>query len=287
MARLGHAAWRGWLPGPTPVPPVPGTVPGWRPRRYRRAAVRRLHPIPEAEVDPWDACWAVVRTPLADRPWVLTNAVVSLDGAWAVGGRSAPLGSPADQRMLAALRSVADVVLVGAGTVRAEGYGPPRRPPESVVERRRSAGQADRPRLAVVSASLDFGGAVAWLDDDPPPVVITVADAAPDRVARLGTRARVIHAGHGRVDLTGALGTLRHEGTAIVTCEGGPRLFGELVAADLVDEWCETLSPALVGGAPGRVVSGAPEALRSMRLTDVLVDGDHLFLRHLRADPAR
>ena len=90
-----------------------------------------------------------------DRPWVLVNMVASLDGAITIADRSGGLGGPADKAMFSALRGVADVVMAGAGTVRAEGYGPAR-PSDAVRAVRRARGQAEVPRIAVVTRSLDL-----------------------------------------------------------------------------------------------------------------------------------
>jgi riboflavin biosynthesis pyrimidine reductase len=240
--------------------------------------VRRLWPDP-AEIDDVDALIAADARPAPpERPWLLVNMITSLDGSVAVEGRSGALGRPADRTVFFALRAVADVVMAGAGTVRAEGYGPAR-PTASQRAARRARGQDEVPRIAVVTrgAQLD-PGARLFAEDGPEPIVIT-CDAAPaDRRRALEEVAEVVVAGHDDVDLTVALAELRGLGASVVTCEGGPHLNGDLVAADLVDEWALSVSPLLVGGSEGRAAIGpAPAAPRGFELDRVL-EGDGLLL---------
>ena len=122
----------------------------------------------------------------ADRPWVLVNMVASLDGAITIADRSGGLGGPADKAMFSALRGVADVVMAGAGTVRAEGYGPAR-PSDAVRAVRRARGQAEVPRIAVVTRSLDLDLATPLFTEAvEPTIVITCASADRDRQAARG-----------------------------------------------------------------------------------------------------
>ncbi len=240
--------------------------------------MRRLWPDP-IEVDDIDALVAAEPRPAPpERPWVLVNMVASLDGGISVGGRSGELGGPADRALFFALRSVADVVLAGAGTVRAEDYGPAR-PSEAQRAARRARGQEETPTIAVVSRSLELDPASrVFSGDGPRPIVIT-CDASPaDRRRTLDEVAEVVVAGHDDVDMTRALVELRGLGASVVTCEGGPHLNGDLVAADLVDEWALTVSPMLVGGAEGRAAIGpSPTHPRAFHL-DRLLEGDGMLL---------
>src|SRR3954452_15153851 len=101
--------------------------------------MRALVPTPSDTVD-LEAAYAVGVNAPPDRPFVRINMISSLDGAIAVNGRSGLLGGPGDRQVFHALRSLADVILVGAGTARAEGYGPARIDPDA-QERRRARGQ--------------------------------------------------------------------------------------------------------------------------------------------------
>jgi 5-amino-6-(5-phosphoribosylamino)uracil reductase len=240
--------------------------------------MQRLWPDP-APVDDVEALVAAAPRPApAERPWVLVNMIASLDGAVAVDGRSGGLGRPADRTMFSALRAVADVVLAGAGTVRAEGYGPPR--PRPATRAARSArGQAEAPRLAVVSRSLDLDPRAALFSDaEAPPYVLTCAASPETQRGALAGAAEVVVAGDAEVDLAAGLAELRRRGVQTVCCEGGPTLNGALLAADLVDEWALTVAPLLVGGDAARAVDGAPPAgPREMELS-WLLEGDGLLL---------
>src|SRR5687767_5548643 len=118
----------------------------------------------EAVADIVDPYAAVVRPRVGHRPWVLANMVVGLDGSAAIAGRVGPLSEGADAELFRLLRSVADVVLVGASTFRAEGYGPVRLPEER-QQARVKLGRAPRPPLAVVSRSLALDWSSAPFDD--------------------------------------------------------------------------------------------------------------------------
>jgi riboflavin-specific deaminase-like protein len=261
--------------------------------------VRQLLPVPDPEVgatatgEPLDDAalgallearyLAVERPAPADRPWVLVNMVASVDGATALDGRSGGLGGPTDQRVLGLVRSVADVVVAGAATVRAEGYGPPRTSVERRAQRE-ARGQAPLPRIAVVTGSLDLDlGTALFTTDDPRPLVITTTDAPADRLAATAVRADVVEAGTGRVDLPAALGMLHATGCRTVLVEGGPSINGQFVAAGLVDELCLTVSPRLVGGGSSRIAHGPAGPAEDLVLAHALLDDDGLlFLRYLR-----
>jgi riboflavin biosynthesis pyrimidine reductase len=210
--------------------------------------------------------------------------VTSLDGATALGGRSGGLGGPGDRRVFHTLRSLADVILVGAGTVRAEGYGPVRIPPEE-QEARVLRGQAALPRLAVVSRRLDLDlGSDLFTTSDPPPLVITCPGTPASRRVEVAAAADLLLAGQGDdVDLGVALTLLAEMGAELVVCEGGPVLNGQLVAADLVDELCLTMAPLLVGGGSARLGFGLePVSPHRFDLASLVEDDGELYLRAVR-----
>lgn len=246
--------------------------------------MRRLWPDP-TEVDDVDALVAGEARPAPDgRPWLLVNMIASLDGAITVEGRSGPLGRPADRTLFLALRAAADVVLAGAGTVRAEGYGPAR-PNAAQRAARVARGQTERPAIAVVTRSLQLDLDAPLFTEADPRTVILTCDAAPaERRRAAAERAEVVVAGHDDVDLAVALAALGGLGASLVTCEGGPSLNGDLIAADLVDEWDLTLSPQLVGDRSERSAVGpVPAAPRGFELARLL-EGDGLVLgRWVRA----
>jgi riboflavin biosynthesis pyrimidine reductase len=217
---------------------------------------------------------------------VRANMVSSLDGASAMHGTSTALGSTGDKAVFDALRGLADVVLVAAGTVAAEQYGPAQ-PNADFAAHRQARGQRPAPILAVVTAraSLDPESPVARA---PGTLVITCAAAAESRRRALATAGvDVIVCGADAVNLPDALRVLAERGLWRVLCEGGPSLLGSMVAADLVDELCLTLSPRLVGGAGGRVVSSLIENDGPpMRPVHVLGDDEgYLYTRWRRSTP--
>jgi riboflavin biosynthesis pyrimidine reductase len=244
--------------------------------------MRRLLPAPAADVAPEEA---YADPPSAEgRPGVRVNMVASLDGAITIDGRSGGLGGAADLRVFRTLRALADVVLVAAGTLRNEGYGPPKLPDEAQAARR-GRGQGRLPRIAVVSRSLglDWGSRFfAEAPEDARPLVVTCAASPGDAPPPAAEVADVIVAGDDEVDLGDALARLGGDGVASVLCEGGPSLNRALAAAGLIDELCLTISPMLVGGDGPRMLAGdAPRAGGvPMRLHAAYEDDGFLFLRH-------
>ncbi len=184
-------------------------------------------------------------------PCVRANMVSTVDGSSAGSdGLSGSINNPADFRVFRVLRALADVVLVGAGTVRAEGYTA-LDVPDDLRAARASLGLPDELELAVVSTSGDLPDAL--LDGPRPPLVLTATDN-PELRARIGAD-RVVVAGDGRhVDARSAVGALAERGLTHVLAEGGPSLLARLVDADVVDEVCLTWTPALVGGPASRIL---------------------------------
>ncbi|GAA3361268.1 pyrimidine reductase family protein [Saccharopolyspora gregorii] len=214
------------------------------------------------------------------RPWLRTNFVSSLDGAVSVRGSSRGLSSPADQLALALIRDLSDVVLVGAGTALTEGYHGVQRH-EVDADRRARFGLSEVPPIAVVTARCSLEPDSPLLTDTVvPPIVLTCA-SAPEarRIALADAGADVVVAGDRTVDLAAALTELAARGLLRIGCEGGPHLFGDLLAADLVDELCLTVSPLLAGGGAGRIAAGPglPDPHR-MRLLSVLRAEESLLL---------
>jgi riboflavin biosynthesis pyrimidine reductase len=209
--------------------------------------------------------------------------VASADGAVTLNGRSGGLSGPADKMVFTVLRSVADVVLVGAGTARAERYRPVR---ASEIWTQLRADDAPLPAIAVVTASLDLAGCERLLAVPPGPaqtIVITTAAAPDERKAAIAGRARLIEAGDHEVDLRAAISALADLGYASIVTEGGPRLLGQLARARLFDELCLTTSPLLAGAGAGRIVAtGLPDVVK-LSLAHVLADDDFLLCRYLVA----
>jgi riboflavin biosynthesis pyrimidine reductase len=216
------------------------------------------------------------------RPWVRVNFVSSVDGAVEINGLTAGLGSPPDKRVFDVLRELADVVLVGAGTVRAERYGGVVLSTEA-QDRRARRGQAPIPPLAVVSSSarLDPAGPL-FVDTVVPPLILTTSDAPQDRRERLiRAGADVAIVGSSTADVGQVLHQLGSRKLLRVLCEGGPHLLGTLAAAEAVDELCLTITPCLAGPGAARIIAGSmlPEPA-ALKLQTMLVENDVLMLRY-------
>jgi riboflavin biosynthesis pyrimidine reductase len=234
--------------------------------------------------DPLAPYAAVDRTRAEGRCWVMAHMVGGLDGSAAIGGRVGQLSTAPDAELFILMRALADVVLVGAGTVRQENYGAVRLPQQQMAARR-AAGRTGTPVLAVVTRSLDLDWSAKAFADAPPEsrtLVITCKAADPRRLERARAVADVVIAGDDQVDPEQATAGLSDLGHRMVLCEGGPTWLGELVAAGRLDELCLTISPVM-GGDPLPVsVAPAGAPLRHFALRHVIRDSDTLFLRYER-----
>jgi riboflavin-specific deaminase-like protein len=213
-------------------------------------------------------------------PFLRANFVASLDGSVEVSGTSHALSSPGDREVFRALRGVCDAVLVGAGTVRAEGYRPIRLQPTWTYWRRTRALPLV-PRLAVVSGSLQLDLDRLTSEQAEPPIILTTASAPAERRRAADRRAELVAAGEGAVNLGLAVRELRRRGLAHILCEGGPSLLGSLLEAGLVDELCLSIAPLLCGPGGKRLLAGPTLAAPlGFELTQVLTDGATLFVRY-------
>jgi riboflavin biosynthesis pyrimidine reductase len=224
--------------------------------------MQRLFPDPIADVDvaaAYEHPQGVVRA----------NMVSSADGAATFDSRSGGLSSKADRELFLRLRTLCDVIVVGASTVRVEGYGPAR-------------GEV-APPIAVVSGSLDLDPTTRFFTEAVQrPFILTTEDADEERVDALSKVADVIQAGKLRVDMGRALDQLAERGHSRVLTEGGPALLAELIAAGRLQELCLTAAPLLTNGHSKRITDGPPldNACR-LELMHVLLDDEgSLFLRY-------
>ncbi|MGH8962106.1 MAG: dihydrofolate reductase family protein [Jatrophihabitantaceae bacterium] len=219
-----------------------------------------------------------------DRGGLRVNFVSSADGAVTADGVSAGLQTPGDNLIFAALRDLADVLLVGAGTVRTEGYEAVR------LGDRRTAMRLEyglNPQLptAVVSRSLRLDPAAALFTEAPPDartIVLTCAAADAAIRAALERVADVVVCGDEDVDLPAARGELTGRGLTRILSEGGPTLFGDLARTGVVDEVCLSLSPLLAGPGARRIVAGElwTGGPRDLDLVGLLEEDGALFLRY-------
>lgn len=200
--------------------------------------------------------------PDAERPWVRTNFVVTVDGsAQDESGVSGTLGGDADHRAFQAMREACDVVVVGAGTARDEGYGP-----------------TDKP-LVLVTRRLDVPQKLRA----PGVLVLTTTEADADTAASLeADGVEVLRHGQDKIDWDSALRALARRGWTKVLCEGGPHLHGDLVEQDLVDEVCLTIAPALVAGEGLRPAQSDQSVRRDLRLAHVVEEDGVLLTRWVR-----
>ncbi|MBX9393729.1 pyrimidine reductase family protein [Streptomyces sp. TRM72054] len=258
--------------------------------------MRRLFPVTDTTVDPADREWGLAELaeayaypePEPGEPvaWLRANMVSTLDGAAQHDGKSQPISNATDMRIFGTLRGLADVVLVGAETVRREGYRPARARAEFAA-RRETAGQDPAPAIAVVSAGLDLDFSMPLFTSPVvPTLILTGAAAAPDRVAAAEKAgARVVVAGDGvGVEPARAVRALAELGHTRLLTEGGPRLLGQLVAAGVLDELCLTVSPMLTAGGAQRIAGGPSVAVpHRFELVSLLEEAGFLFSRYRRS----
>ena len=221
--------------------------------------------------------------------WLRANMVASMDGAATVEGRSGGLSNEADQQVFALLRAHADVILVGAGTARADGDARVRPESEGLRWAWLRNGRPPSPPIAVVTRALGLDLGSALFADAPPharTIIITTESAPPDRRAAAARTAEVIVAGEASVDLKAAVDALAERGHQRISCEGGPHLLGQLADAGLLDELCLTISPLLAGPGADRIVTGGLPMPRGgtlpFTLAHALEDESHLLCRYVR-----
>ena len=243
--------------------------------------VRQLLPEP-TDIDPAVAHGAAARPAPQGRPWMLINMVATIDGATAVDGVSGSLGGEADHAVFTAIRAVGDVILAGAATVRAEGYGPPKTPPVRQADRA-ARGQRPFPRIAVVTRSLDLDPTTPLFTDAVErPLVYTVTTADESRRAALAEVADVVSVGTDDVDMLAMAEHLYGTGARTVVVEGGPVINGQLLDADLIDELNVTLAPNLAGGPSHRITHDAQGTDQKMVLAHLWSADSVLLARYVR-----
>ncbi len=261
-----------------PTPTAPGLAARTRPPAdgaRDEAGVRPLPTGPGAD----DALATLYAWPArTDVPYLRANMIASLDGGCTFDGRSAGLGNAADTHLFAVLRDLAEVILVGAGTVRAEGYAGVRLDAVSLARRQRWGLPATPPPIAVVTGRGLDPQSPLFVDTVTPPIVITTEVAA--KTVPKGIE--VIITGHDRVNLEKAVTALGVAGFGRIHCEGGPALLGDLAIANLVDECCLTIAPMLLGTRSTRLLPIPVSDAVRWELAAARLDGSHLFTRYRR-----
>jgi riboflavin biosynthesis pyrimidine reductase len=257
------------------------------------AAVRQIFP---EHVSLTDAGLAALYAVPVGVPWLRANMVASMDGAATLDGRSGGLSGEADRQVFAMLRAACDVILVGAGTARVEGYQPVKPDSEGVRWAWLREGRPPSPPIAVITRLLGLDLASPLLTRPPEharTIVITTEAAPPALRAQAARSAEVVVAGEDSVDLAAAVAALVKLGHQQILTEGGPHLLSQLASAGLLDELCLTVSPLMTGPGAGRIVqpmgpAGLPGAAdpAPFSLAHVLVDDGYLLCRYLRTGGA-
>ncbi|WP_460603791.1 pyrimidine reductase family protein [Jatrophihabitans fulvus] len=247
--------------------------------------MRALLPGPVDDVD----VHAYYAAGWLDRAGLRVNFVASVDGASAADGLSRGLQTPGDNRVFAALRDLADVVLVGSGTARAEGYGPVRFGDRRAGVRR-DHGLRETAPVAVLSRSLHLDTDSDLFTEalpDARTLVLTCATADAEQRRVLKQVADVVDCGDETVEPRLVRAALEERGLTRILCEGGPSVFGEFAETNVMDELCLTVSPVLAGPGPGRIVGGSEwGGTRALTLAGLLEEDGALFCRYRSVDPA-
>ncbi|WP_328470483.1 pyrimidine reductase family protein [Streptomyces sp. NBC_00448] len=253
--------------------------------------MQQLFPPPGPDTaNPVDLVHTYAYPPREAGPYLRANMVSSLDGAATHDGTSTALSSAADMRIFGTLRALADAVVVGAETVRNEGYRPGKARP-SFAERRAADGQTPAPAIAVISRRLDLDfAAPLFTAATTPTLVLTGAGADRKELAAAeAAGARVVVAGDGDgVDPARAVRELAALGLSRLLHEGGPRVLAQFAAAGVVDELCLTVAPFAVGGDAPRIMNG-PGVAGPARFVpvSVLEEDGFLFTRYVKQTEAQ
>jgi riboflavin biosynthesis pyrimidine reductase len=264
------------FPAAAAAPEIGSAAPAAEAAASAVTALARLYAYPPADA--------------REAPWVRANMIASVDGAAALDGRTSGLSGDADRLVFAVLRSLADVILVGAGTARAEKY---RLASQGKIWAALREGRPPTPPIAVVTRELDLdldGPLFAGSAGQARTLLLTTQAAPADRQAAAAVRADVILAGQDSVTPGAAIDALAARGHRKILVEGGPNLLSQITDAGLLDELCMTFSPVLEGGTADRILAPAaspdPGPLSTgeagLTLAHVLEDGGSLLCRYLR-----
>ncbi len=248
--------------------------------------IERFHPSAETvTVEQMLASLHPVDRAHADRPYVIGTFVTSVDGRATLDGRSGGLGDEADREIFRGLRATVDAILVGTGTLRTEKYGRAGRSQELRAERARR-GLEQEPTIMILSRSLDLPTDIPLLQDEQSRVRLYTPSDAP--APRVGAQMEVTRLGggegEGEGELAAALRIARQEhGIRAIDCEGGPTLFGALLALDAVDELFLTLAPTWAGSREQPLSAERPIVpTRNLELVAGYQHDSRLYLRYAR-----
>lgn len=214
-----------------------------------------------------------------DKKFLRINMVSSIDGTISIDGRARALSSDADRNVFHILRSLADVILVGAGTMRSEEYKPVSLT-EHEIERRKNTGQEPIPKIAVVTRSGEFNFDTAFFKEAINKPLIFTSDIGAKIIANKCDSAEVISCGKTVVDLRLAIDELVKRDYKNILCEGGPTLNSDLLRSRLVDELCLTVSPKITQGDGNRIFNGPKLDIPvEFEYQAIFIDEGELFFR--------
>lgn len=241
--------------------------------------MRALLPQPIEQVDD---DYLLSRYAGAALPFVRFNFVSSADGSAQLGGLSGALGSNGDHRIFNLLRRLAHVVLVGSGTVRAEGYAGPL-VSDADQAWRTAHGLDAHPVFAIVSHNLSIAPDAEVLTASPGPVLLytcaQVAEPLRESYPEHVQLVQVADNGEGP-DPVQIVADLDARGLQFIHAEGGPHIFGQFISAGQVDSLCVSYSPVLAAGAGSRIARSVREQQRSLRLHTLLEENSMLFAEY-------
>jgi riboflavin-specific deaminase-like protein len=241
------------------------------------AQLRRLLPEPAETVGADGALSHLRFAAEGERPILALNMIASLDGRIAVDGRSAPLSSPTDRALFHALRARSDAVMVAAGTVRAERYGPTIRDERTRAERA-ARGEREQPLAVVVTRKVELDPQLPLLrDPDSHVVIVTASDRELAPCAARVSYIRTATLGEALAELGSRHGVRR------VICEGGPHLNASLASESLIDELFLSMSPTLVGGSDATILAAdLLDAPQRLGLLALLAHEDEVYAHYAR-----
>ena len=207
--------------------------------------------------------------------------LTTLDGAIAgADGLSGSISSATDRLIFSEVRRLADAVLVGAGTIRAERYNPLKAKPE-YQEARAAAGLQPASVVVIVSRTLDL----PWQDplfhesSQQPIVLTTTHDSSSHELNRAQAHADVQQIPD--LEARTIIGAMHARGLSRIVCEGGPSLLTQMAAADLIDEYDITLAPILAGNGHG-IVNGPLGEVKRLHLAHAITDEGFVFTKYVR-----
>ena len=250
----------------------------------RERQLLRLFPEPLARLSVGEA-YADLDLPPgeAGRPYTVINAVGTLDGRGAVGGKSTPLGSEVDHRLMRNIRASVDAVLVGAGTLRSEDLT--LTVDEPLTERRRERGLKEQPLPIILTRSGDIpANRKIFRTNEGNVLIFAGSHAGRQNLAKLSELATI----HTATETSAPepekiLETLADEfGIRRLLVEGGPSVNRSFLEARLVDELFLTLAPKIAGGDPRSLVEGdpLPQDATSPSLVSIYLSDSELYLRY-------